>query len=396
MFIFSSLLFRVTIINNRSSQENGLAPVNTEEGVLLKILLSNPLIKRSGDEVNQKVLVKWIIQHRKSNDEQITINEIEKLISRLCSLGILSQKECENETYLCANDSYFENKVGEKNQSSKSTKFVTSGGRNKITIRECPVNSEGISYIDDYQNKHNLEYYDILIENIKNYNGPHKDLQLNCPIFFKLLCSILNYRFTDWHTKIMISSSLAYFVLEDDVIPDKEENGYIDDLFIVSYVLKEIMEKSPELIVENWPYHEDIFDLIEDTYQKTSDILGDLSNDVLRKVGLQKFKSLSLEDYSGTYTEKLSKLANERRELLGLVLFLINKMYKTNMRGATIEKIQNMLKDCGDYDEILRLMELAKINHRISTSPKKGSNNNFEEDLEKKLNNARMKALMDD
>lgn len=363
---------------------------------MLKILLSNPLIKRSGDEVNQKVLVKWIIQHRKSNDEQITINEIEKLISRLCSLGILSQKECENGTYLCANDSYFENKEGEKNPSSRNTKFITSVGRNKITIRECPVNSEEISYIDDYQNKHNLEYYDILIENIKNYNGPHKDLQLNCPIFFKLLCSILNYRFTDWHTKIMISSSLAYFVLEDAVIPDKEENGYIDDLFIVSYVLKEIMEKSPELIVENWPYHEDIFDLIEDTYQKTSDILGDLSNDVLRKVGLHKFKSLSLEDYSGTYTEKLSKLANERRELLGLVLYLINKIYKSNMRGATIEKIQNMLKDCGDYDEILRLMEIAKINHRISTSPKKGNTDNFEEDLEKKLNTARMKALMDD
>jgi len=363
---------------------------------LLKILLSNPLIKKSGDEVNQKVLVKWIIQHRRSNDEQTTINEIEEIISRLCSLGILSQKECEDETYLCANDAYFEKKEGEKNLSSKSTKFVTSIGQNKITIKECPINSEKISYMNDYQNKHNLEYYDILIENVKNYQGPHRDLQLNCPIFFKLLCSILKYRFTDWHTKIMISSSLAYFVLEDDVIPDKEENGYIDDLFIVSYVLKEIMEKSPELIVENWPYHEDIFEIIEDTYQKTSDILGDLSTEVLRKVGLHKFKSLALEDYSGSYTEKLSKLANERRELLGLVLFLINKMYKINMRGATIEKIQNMLKECGDHDEIVRLMEIAKINHRITTSQKKNKTDNFEEDLEKKLNSARMKALMDD
>jgi len=65
------------------------------------------------------------------------------------------------------------------------------------------------------------------------------------------------------------------------------------------------------------------------------------------------------------------------------------------MRGATIEKIQNMLKDCGDYDEILRLMEIAKINHQISTSPKNDNGKSFEEDLEKKLNAARMKALMD-
>lgn len=82
---------------------------------------------------------------------------------------------------------------------------------------------------------------------------------MNCPIFFKLLCDILNDKFTDWHTKMMISSAIAYFVLEKDVIPDQEEDGYIDDLFIVSSVLKEIKESSPELIDENWLYEEDIF-----------------------------------------------------------------------------------------------------------------------------------------
>ena len=41
-------------------------------------------------------------------------------------------------------------------------------------------------------------------------------------------------KFTDWHTKMMISSAIAYFVLEEDVIPDHTENGYIDDLFITS------------------------------------------------------------------------------------------------------------------------------------------------------------------
>lgn len=361
------------------------------------MLLSNPLIKKSGDEVNQKVLAKWVIQHWEYNcSEQITKNEIDELFLKLCSLKCFSQRKCADDIHLQANEEYFNLKDGKNSTYVKNKRSIASIGRNKITLEECPITSDKSSFIDDYQNKHNLEYYDILIENVKNHHGPHRDLQLICPIFFKLLCSILNYRFTDWHTKIMISSSLAYFVLEDDVIPDKEENGYIDDLYIVSYVLKEIMEKSPELIIENWPYHEDIFDIIEDTHQKTSDILGDLTTDVLRKVGLHKFKSLALEDYSGTYTEKLSKLANERRELLGLVLFLINKMYKTNMRGATIEKIQNMLKECGDHDEIVRLMEIAKINHRITASPKKNNTDNFEEDLEKKLNSARMKALMDD
>jgi len=118
-------------------------------------------------------------------------------------------------------------------------------GRNKITIEECPIDSKKLSYTDDYQNKHNLKYYDILIENIKNHYGSYRELQLNCPIFFKLLCSILNYRFTDWHTKIMISSSLAYFVLEDDVMPDKEENGYMMIYLLYRMFSKKLWENPP-------------------------------------------------------------------------------------------------------------------------------------------------------
>jgi len=46
-----------------------------------------------GDEVNQKVLVKWVIQHWEFNSsKQISKNEIEEIILRLCSLGFLAQK----------------------------------------------------------------------------------------------------------------------------------------------------------------------------------------------------------------------------------------------------------------------------------------------------------------
>ena len=58
MFLFPALLLRVTT-EKHQSQENGPSPIiNTEKDLLLKLILSNPLIKRPGDEVNQKALVK--------------------------------------------------------------------------------------------------------------------------------------------------------------------------------------------------------------------------------------------------------------------------------------------------------------------------------------------------
>jgi uncharacterized membrane protein YkvA (DUF1232 family) len=217
---------------------------------------------------------------------------------------------------------------------------------------------------------------------------------MNCPIFFKLLCDILNDKFTDWHTKMMISSAIAYFVLEEDVIPDHKENGYIDDLFIVSFVLKEIKDNSPELIDENWLYEEDIFAAIDDVYLQTSEILGDLTYDVLRKVGLHKFRSLDLEEYSGSYPQKLSKIASEKRELLGMVVFLLNKLRNKKMKPTTVEQIKNMLQESGETDEINRIIELSRINHNYCIRTVNDDEEKFEDLLERRLKEARLNALL--
>ena len=55
-----------------------------------------------------------------------------------------------------------------------------------LQSKRSPIVEEKTSFIHEYQNKHNYEYYDILIQNVKNYDGPNKKLQMNCPIFFKL------------------------------------------------------------------------------------------------------------------------------------------------------------------------------------------------------------------
>ena len=58
-----------------------------------------------------------------------------------------------------------------------------------------------------------------------------------------------------------------------------------------------------------------------------------------------------------------------------------------------MDKIHNMLRECSDYDEVLRLIELSKVNHDFQIAQKQQSNESFKEILEKKLKEARMNSL---
>ena len=242
-------------------------------------------------------------------------------------------------------------------------------------------------------------FHEALKHTINEYEGEHKEIVKYCPKFFELLCEILNDKATDWNTKLMIDAALAYFVLPDDIIPDHEEAGYVDDLFIVCHVLKEIKENvSPDLIVVNWDGNEDIFSLIDELYDKSSHVVASHTLDILRKVGLQKYQALDIAEYSGTYPQKIVKIANEKRELLGLLAFLVKQMYRVHTRGWKVQQIKDFLQEQGDYDEINRLIELSKMNHQYSSSVTKAEQKKEDSHIgiQARLRAARMNALVKD
>jgi len=237
-------------------------------------------------------------------------------------------------------------------------------------------------------------FYETLKEANSSYEGEYKDLISYCPDFFNLLCDILTDKRTPWQIKLMIDAALAYFVLPDDVIPDHEEKGYIDDLFIVTHVLKEIKDGfSNELIEIHWKEDTDISKLIEEVYYKTNMLIEDKKFEILRKVGLHKYQSLDLNEYSGTNSEKVIRLTNEKRELLGLLAFVVKKIYRLNSgRNPSLDKITNVLKYSEDYSEIERLIELSKENSNyISINKIKKQKDSI---LEQKLKSIKLKALL--
>ena len=104
-----------------------------------------------------------------------------------------------------------------------------------------------------------------------------------------------------------------------------------------------------------------------------------------------------MEEYEGTYHQKISKLAREKRELLALTAYLVKIIYHTNVDGRSLKKIKNFLARYGDYTEIKRLIELSNRDYEVNLNNTTTSSiEDFEVELERKLHQARLRALLDD
>lgn len=397
-------------------------PSNNLRGIdpeLLSILFKNPFFSDPEDEIGETALVKWVTKEYKSQTGT-TVNkqDIYGLITKLILEGALLGKRYGQRLLLKPARNYYLLKsdqpmVQKKRAKTQVSLFADDGSYlvvnntavsqdiNNVVSQESEADKASKSLDDERSQcyasmKDNLSYYSLILEKISNYSGPDKELVKYFPAFFNLACNILNDKYTDWHTKILISSALGYFVLEDDVIQDSTEYGYLDDLYILCYVLREIERHvSPLLLEDNWEYSEDIHELIEEVYRDTYTVIQDYACEILHKVGLRKFKELELEEYSGTYPHKVAKLAQEKRELMALTAYLIKVIYNSKIDGRSFNKIKNFLLKYGDYTEITRLIELSNRDYvaeeRVDTSVE-----SFKADLERQLQQARLKALLDD
>ena len=93
-------------------------------------------------------------------------------------------------------------------------------------------------------NKHFKDFYDTLLENLDNYSGEYESFINYGPNLFKLLCDLLNADI-DFSLRLPVCGAIAYYVTPDDVISEQTYGpyGYIDDIYLASYVLKMVADK---------------------------------------------------------------------------------------------------------------------------------------------------------
>lgn len=131
------------------------------------------------------------------------------------------------------------------------------------------------------------DFYDTLIDNLENYAGEYESFIDHGPKLFKLLCELLNND-VDSSLRLPICGAIAYYVNPYDIIPEQTYGpyGYIDDIYLSSYVLKMVAEKHGyELLQEHST--SDIEEIISECEAKSMEILTeDEVKKILEYVGL--------------------------------------------------------------------------------------------------------------
>lgn len=119
------------------------------------------------------------------------------------------------------------------------------------------------------------DYYDALVENLETYTGEYESFIDYGPGLFKLLCDLLNSDI-DSDLRLPICGAIAYYVTPDDVIPENVYGpyGYIDDIYLSSYVLKLVGERHGYEFIQEISSPE-IESIISECESKSLEILSD-------------------------------------------------------------------------------------------------------------------------
>ena len=120
------------------------------------------------------------------------------------------------------------------------------------------------------------DFHDTLIENLETYNGEYESFIDYGPSLFKLLCDLLSSD-VDSALRLPICGAIAYYVTPEDVIPENVYGpyGYIDDIYVSSYVLKMVGERHGYEFIQDVSSLDGIKDIIFECEEKSLEILKD-------------------------------------------------------------------------------------------------------------------------
>ena len=132
------------------------------------------------------------------------------------------------------------------------------------------------------------DFYDVLRENLDSYRGEYENFIDYGPDIYELLTDLLNEKSLSSELRMKVCAALGYFVTPFDIIPEQiyGPHGYIDDIFLCSYVLTEIKNEIGVIILDElWKGDEEFDDVLDVCYNQSKEILGGKVNEILNYVG---------------------------------------------------------------------------------------------------------------
>ena len=132
-------------------------------------------------------------------------------------------------------------------------------------------------------------FYELLREEVGGYRGRFDEVVALVPDWFRLLTNLLEDGRVPAAARRLITAALAYFVAPYDVEPEEVygPRGYLDDLFLCAYVVRELQRTLPQQVLEQaWEAEFELEPAVTQVLAVTGAALGEKRDAVLRYVGL--------------------------------------------------------------------------------------------------------------
>lgn len=134
------------------------------------------------------------------------------------------------------------------------------------------------------------DFYDVIRENLDSYEGDYDPFIDYGPDLFKLLTDILSEKTVDPKIRLKVCAAIAYYVAPFDIIPETiyGPKGYIDDIYVCTFVLKEIeSEMGIDFLETIWDGEDNLSDIIEEAHSQSKIVVEDQIGDILNYIGLK-------------------------------------------------------------------------------------------------------------
>tara|TARA_Y100000310_G_scaffold31345_1_gene29728 strand:+ start:2618 stop:3367 length:750 start_codon:yes stop_codon:yes gene_type:complete len=217
-------------------------------------------------------------------------------------------------------------------------------------------------------------YFQILGTIFDDYKGDHSEILRYIPRLFNLMLKAHSDSSMTWKEKFILNAGLSYFAVAGDVYPGKEEaTGYIDDLFVCSYVLKKISETHSKILLSKWGHKEGILKLLDRVLPESQRILNSVNKDttkqILQIIGIYKlnelinenedvFSLIGIKDRIGPYKHKKS-------ELMGIIKTILVAHGHKNLRINEYKHLKRFYgnKEWSKAKELVQEMEMQEMKY---------------------------------